>query len=125
MLAGGPGQAEISSETISRHRGSTSTPNSSMENAAGVNAVREVLGYHQIIYYGAPYGSQLGQHVTRTPIVVFPGRTHVQIAGVNLCAAAVMTQFVLDSTASLDTSCTEASPLLGFVPPDGTTSTDG
>jgi pimeloyl-ACP methyl ester carboxylesterase len=55
-------------------------------------------------------------------LVVFPGRTHVQIAGINLCAADVMTQFVLDPTASLDTSCTEASPLLGFVLPDGTMS---
>ncbi len=37
----------------------------SVENAADVNAVREALGYDQIIYYGASYGSQLGQHVMR------------------------------------------------------------
>lgn len=55
-------------------------------------------------------------------LVVFPGRTHVQIAGVNTCAAQVMTQFVLDPTAPLDTSCTAESPLLGFVLPDGTMS---
>ena len=36
-----------------------------MENAADVNAVREALGYDRIIYYGASYGSQLGQHVMR------------------------------------------------------------
>ena len=30
-----------------------------------MNAVREALGYDQIIYYGASYGSQLGQHVMR------------------------------------------------------------
>lgn len=54
--------------------------------------------------------------------VVFPGRTHVQIAGVNICAAQVMTQFVLDPTAPLDTSCIAESPLLGFVLPDGTMS---
>ena len=33
----------------------------SVENAADVNAVREALGYDQIIYYGASYGSQLGR----------------------------------------------------------------
>lgn len=37
----------------------------SLENAADVNAVREALGYDQIVYYGASYGSQLGQHVMR------------------------------------------------------------
>ena len=37
----------------------------SLENAADVNAVREALGYEKIIYYGASYGSQLGQHVMR------------------------------------------------------------
>jgi hypothetical protein len=33
-----------------------------------------------------------------------------------------MVQFVLDPTASLDTSCIETSPLPGFVLPDGTMS---
>ena len=37
----------------------------SLENAADVNAVREALGYDKIIYYGASYGAQLGQHVMR------------------------------------------------------------
>ena len=37
----------------------------SVANAADVNAVREALGYDKIIYYGASYGSQLGQHVMR------------------------------------------------------------
>ena len=37
----------------------------SVENAADVNVVREALGYDKIIYYGASYGSQLGQHVMR------------------------------------------------------------
>lgn len=54
--------------------------------------------------------------------VIFPGRTHVQIAGVNLCAAQVATQFILDPTAALDTSCLAEAPLLGFVLPDGTMS---
>ena len=58
-------------------------------------------------------------------LIVFPGRTHVQIAGVNLCAGQIMTQFVLDPTASLDTSCTAESPLLGFVLPDGSMSKEG
>ena len=55
-------------------------------------------------------------------LVTFPGTTHVQIGGINLCAAQVMTQFVLDPTAELDTSCVEESPLLGFVLPDGSMS---
>ena len=37
----------------------------SVANAADVNAARQALGYDQIIYYGASYGSQLGQHVMR------------------------------------------------------------
>lgn len=37
----------------------------SLELAGDVNAVRQALGYDQIIYYGASYGSQLGQHVMR------------------------------------------------------------
>ncbi len=55
-------------------------------------------------------------------LVVFPGTTHVQIAGINVCAAQVMTQFVLNPAAPLDTSCTKNSPPLGFVLPDGSTS---
>jgi pimeloyl-ACP methyl ester carboxylesterase len=55
-------------------------------------------------------------------LVVFPGRTHVQIAGANLCAGQIMTQFVLDPTATLDTSCLEDAPVVGFVLPDGSSS---
>lgn len=54
--------------------------------------------------------------------IIFPGRTHVQIAGVNICAAQVATQFILNPTAPLDTSCVAQAPLLGFVLPDGTMS---
>lgn len=54
--------------------------------------------------------------------VIFPGRTHVQITGINLCAARIATQFILDPDGVLDTSCTEQAPLLGFVLPDGSTS---
>ena len=56
--------------------------------------------------------------------VIFPGRTHVQIAGINLCAAQVATQFVLDPTAPLDMSCIEEDQVLGFVLPDGTMSSE-
>ncbi len=55
-------------------------------------------------------------------LVVFPGRTHVQIAGSNLCAGQVMMQFVLDPTATLDTSCVAEAPVVGFVLPDGSSS---
>lgn len=37
----------------------------SVEIAADVNSAREALGYDRIVYYGASYGSQLGQHVMR------------------------------------------------------------
>jgi D-alanyl-D-alanine carboxypeptidase len=55
-------------------------------------------------------------------LVVFPGRTHVQIAGANQCASQVMTQFVLDPTAPLDTSCLTDAPVVGFALPDGSSS---
>ena len=55
-------------------------------------------------------------------LITFPGTTHVQIGGINLCAAQVMTQFVLHPTAELDISCVAESPLLGFVLPDGSMS---
>jgi pimeloyl-ACP methyl ester carboxylesterase len=55
-------------------------------------------------------------------LIMLPGSTHVQIGGANRCAAQVMTQFVLDPTAELDTSCTELSPVLGFILPDGSVS---
>jgi pimeloyl-ACP methyl ester carboxylesterase len=37
--------------------------------AADLNAARAALGYERIVYYGASYGAQLGQHVMRD----FPG----------------------------------------------------
>lgn len=37
--------------------------------AADVDAARQALGYDQIVYYGASYGAQLGQHFMRD----FPG----------------------------------------------------
>ncbi len=37
----------------------------SLENAADVDSVREVLGYDKIIYYGESYGTLLGQHLMR------------------------------------------------------------
>lgn len=52
-------------------------------------------------------------------LAVFPGRSHVQIAGANICAGQIMTQFVLDPTAKLDTSCLDEAPVVGFVLPDG------
>ena len=55
-------------------------------------------------------------------LLVFPGRTHVQLAGSNICAGQIMTQFVLDPTATLDTSCLEDAPVVGFVLPDGSSS---
>lgn len=55
-------------------------------------------------------------------LVTFPGTTHVQIGGINLCAAQVMTQFVLDPTAELDKSCVEETTFLGFLLPDGSMS---
>jgi pimeloyl-ACP methyl ester carboxylesterase len=56
--------------------------------------------------------------------VVFPGRTHVQLAGVNLCALDILARFTRDPAAPLDTSCVRKTPVLGFVLPDGTMSTD-
>ena len=37
----------------------------SVENAADVNSIREVLGYDQIVLYGDSYGTVLSQHVMR------------------------------------------------------------
>jgi pimeloyl-ACP methyl ester carboxylesterase len=55
-------------------------------------------------------------------MLVFPGQTHVQIASINTCAMKIMSQFVLDPAAELDTSCMDDDPALGFVLPDGSTS---
>ena len=43
--------------------------------AADVNDARRALGYEKIVYYGASYGSQLGQHVMRD----FPAILHAVI----------------------------------------------
>lgn len=56
--------------------------------------------------------------------IIFPGRTHVQIAAVNLCAAQVATQFILAPTVPLDTSCLAEALVLGFPLPDGTMSNE-
>ena len=37
----------------------------SVENAADINSIREVLGYDQIVLYGDSYGTVLSQHVMR------------------------------------------------------------
>jgi pimeloyl-ACP methyl ester carboxylesterase len=48
--------------------------------AADVDAARQALGYGRIVYYGASYGAQLGQHVMRD----FPGSlTSVVLDGAN------------------------------------------
>ena len=54
--------------------------------------------------------------------MLFPSRIHVQIAGANFCAGQITTQFVLDPTGPLDTSCIEDDRVLGFVLPDGSMS---
>ena len=56
--------------------------------------------------------------------LIFPGRTHVQIAVINFCAAQVATQFILEPTAPLNTSCLAEAPVLGFPLPDGTMSNE-
>jgi pimeloyl-ACP methyl ester carboxylesterase len=56
--------------------------------------------------------------------LVFPGRTHVQLSGVNLCAFDIMAQFTRNPNGSLDTSCMKETPVMGFILGDGTISTD-
>jgi pimeloyl-ACP methyl ester carboxylesterase len=56
--------------------------------------------------------------------VVFPGRTHVQLAGVNLCAFDILARFTRSPAAPLDTGCVRKTRVLGFVLPDGTMSID-
>ncbi len=65
---------------------------------------------------------EVADALPKSTLVVFPGRTHVQIAAVNLCAAQIMTSFVLHPKDDLDMSCTENSPLLGFLLLDGSIS---
>jgi pimeloyl-ACP methyl ester carboxylesterase len=57
-------------------------------------------------------------------LIVFPGFTHVQLGQDNACAFDVLRQFVGDPGAELDLTCVEGSPVLPFVLPDGTLSTD-
>jgi len=52
-----------------RRQGIDLTQYNSVALAADVNDARRALGYDRIFYYGASYGSQLGQHVMRD----FPG----------------------------------------------------
>ena len=69
------------------------------------------------------FRSQLvAESLPNATLIMLPGSTHVQVGGANRCAAQVMTQFVLDPAAELDTSCTGVSPVLGFVLPDGSLS---
>jgi pimeloyl-ACP methyl ester carboxylesterase len=58
-------------DCVARHKeeGVLLTAYNNVENAADVNDVRAALGYQQIVYYGASYGTKLGQHVMRD----FPG----------------------------------------------------
>jgi hypothetical protein len=55
-------------------------------------------------------------------LLVFPGRTHVQLGSVNRCAFDILGQFLADPGAALDTSCLQEARVLGFVMPDGTMS---
>ena len=68
------------------------------------------------------HSQEVADALPNATMVVFPGRTHVQIAGANLCAGEIMTQFVLEPTAKLDTSCVAEAPVVGFGLPDGTSS---
>jgi len=72
-----------------------------------------------------PFRSQIvADALPNATHLVFPGRTHVQLAGVNLCAFQIASQFILDPGATLDTSCMQNAQVLGFVLPDGSMSTD-
>jgi pimeloyl-ACP methyl ester carboxylesterase len=65
---------------------------------------------------------QLADSLPNSTFIVFPGRTHVQISAANLCAGAIMSQFVLDPKKSLDTGCAGNASPYSFVLPDGTMS---
>lgn len=64
-------QAKTLSECIAKVRaqGVDLAQFNSVSIAADVDAARRALGYRRIVYYGASYGAQLGQHVMRD----FPG----------------------------------------------------
>ena len=65
---------------------------------------------------------QVADALPNDTFVIFPGRTHVQLNGANQCAGQIMTQFVLDPTAPLDTSCAKEPSPYSFVLPDGSPS---
>jgi len=58
-------------DCVARHaeEGVSLAAYNNVENAADVDDVRAALGYQHIVYYGASYGTKLGQHVMRD----FPG----------------------------------------------------
>ncbi len=91
----------------------------SVENAADINSIREVLGYDQIILYGDSYGTVLSQHVMRD----FPDTlAAVILDGVDtLSAPSWVTQLDADFQSPLnyvielcaaDEACSEAYPNL-------------
>ena len=51
--------------TSARTEGIDLAQYNSVRIAADVDAARQAMGYEQIVYYGASYGSQLGQHFMR------------------------------------------------------------
>ncbi len=67
---------------------------------------------------------QLADDLPTNSFVILPGRTHVQLDGANQCAGQIMTQFVMDPTGTLDTSCTEEPSPYSFILPDGSSSRD-
>lgn len=119
MLAGGPGQTQISPDLFRLFQ--PELPDSTDVNLTV--GVPTLLLTGNLDVATPTFRSRIvADALPNATLIEFPGRTHVQIAAVNLCAARVMTQFVLDPAAPLDTSCTEESPLLGFVLSDGSMS---
>jgi pimeloyl-ACP methyl ester carboxylesterase len=69
------------------------------------------------------YRSKLvAEALPNSRLLVFPGRTHVQLGSVNLCAFDILTQFLADPAAMLDTSCLQEARAPAFVLPDGSMS---
>ena len=118
MLAGGPGQAEINPQRFGLFQ---------PELLGGILAegeitVNDMLSGSLDVATPAFRSQEVADALPNARLVVFLGRTHVQIAGVNLCASQVMTQFVLDPTAPLEIGCVAEAPVVGFVLPDGSSS---
>ncbi len=67
---------------------------------------------------------ELADDLPNDTLITFKGRTHVQLNGANECAGQIMTQFVLDPTAPLDTSCANDPSPYTFILPDGTPTRD-